>query len=809
MDLPLESLLRHSAWVERLARRLVRDPEAADELVQETWLAVLEAGEVPVRSARAWLATVLRSRLADRTRGAARREARERAAARPEAQPSTAELFLRTAAQHEVVEAVLALDEAYREVILRRYFQGEAPRVIAARLGVPLATVKTRLARALARLRATLDERHGGDGKRWLLALIPLVRPAPLVPRVALAAVAAAALLLALAPRLLRAWRAEASPALAALGAGPEEPPASADARPPALAQPARAALESASPSPPSFAGPAVAQLVRGRVRTADGAALAGVVLELRAAEPEAGTAIALSDARGAFELTTASTSFAVHVLDEERVTAWAGLADGAGGELVVVAAPACRATGRLVDEAGAPVAGAELALALPPRPASEASAPVEARATSGADGSFALERLPAVPGAVLEVTAQGYAPRRVPLASCVEALVELARDGDWIALHGRVCDERGAPLAGAHVSDGACWARCAADGAFELRVRALPARLVALAAGRLPLRLTAADGPLELVLAEPALEVRGRVLEADGTPLAGAWVWLDDPEPLAAPALDARDRLEAGVRLPGLAGPRLAAPLLESVLAGEPERGWRRVTSDAGGAFALGGLARRAYRLAALDPATLRLVRRADVAAGSAEVQLVFAPGSAPRPRVVRALAPDKTPLSGLGVQLECAAFRVPATGAALWSERPRRALGRTDAAGRLAFEAPEGAELELHLEGAAVLARTLALDGIPSDGTVELERACFVRVSVHDAGELGARDADGHELELAERVDGALRSRPRVPLRPGETRALVLGERARELVLWGAQGEPRSVPLRLVPGETLALEL
>src|SRR6185503_8665404 len=137
---------------------------------------------------------------------------------------------------------------------------------------------------------------------------------------------------------------------------------------------------------------------------------------------------------------------------------------------------------------------------------------------------------------------------------------------------------------------------------------------------------------------------------------------------------------------------------------------------------------------LAALDPATLRVVRRADVAAGRGDVELVFEAGAAPRARRLRAHAPDGAPLPELAVRLECAAFRVPATGAALWCERAQRPLGWTDAHGGLTFDAPDGSELRLRVEGAAVRARTLALSELPADGALELERVGFVRVHLRD---------------------------------------------------------------------------
>ena len=100
-----------------------------------------------------------------RARSEQRRERRERTAARPEGLPSVAEGVARLELQRRVVEAVLALDEPYRSVVVHRFFYGLAPKEIARRLGVPLETVRTRQRRALERLRARLDTAYGGDGR--------------------------------------------------------------------------------------------------------------------------------------------------------------------------------------------------------------------------------------------------------------------------------------------------------------------------------------------------------------------------------------------------------------------------------------------------------------------------------------------------------------------------------------------------------------------------------------------------------------------------------------------------------------------
>jgi len=69
---------------------------------------------------------------------------------------------------------VLALEEPYRTAILLRYYRGMSAAQIARELGIPPATVRTRLMRALDRLRARLDRTNDGDGRSWIVALGPL-----------------------------------------------------------------------------------------------------------------------------------------------------------------------------------------------------------------------------------------------------------------------------------------------------------------------------------------------------------------------------------------------------------------------------------------------------------------------------------------------------------------------------------------------------------------------------------------------------------------------------------------------------------
>ncbi len=175
-----DSLLEHRAFVEMLARQLVYDPGARDDVVQDTMLAALRN---PPRADRwrAWLRRVVRN-LAYRTRrDQARRYRRESHAARPDIDPGPGPAE-RLTWHKEVVDALLGLDEPYRETLLLRFYEDCSPKQIAGRLGLPGGTVRARLKRGLDQLRARLDADH--DRRTWMLALAPLAfpqNPPPLV----------------------------------------------------------------------------------------------------------------------------------------------------------------------------------------------------------------------------------------------------------------------------------------------------------------------------------------------------------------------------------------------------------------------------------------------------------------------------------------------------------------------------------------------------------------------------------------------------------------------------------------------------
>jgi len=170
--LDLDSMLADAGWLLPLARALAPDAHAAEDLVQETWLAAAREPPRIAGAERGWLSRVLRHRASRERRDSARRARRELGAARPEATPSEERLVERLELQQRVAIAVLALPAPYRETVLLRYYAELPPAEIAARQEVSVHTVNTRLRRAIERLRSEL-ERTGFDPRLWGAALVP------------------------------------------------------------------------------------------------------------------------------------------------------------------------------------------------------------------------------------------------------------------------------------------------------------------------------------------------------------------------------------------------------------------------------------------------------------------------------------------------------------------------------------------------------------------------------------------------------------------------------------------------------------
>lgn len=175
---------RHAPAIYAAAFRLTGDRHVAEDVVQEVFLTLWNRAErfdPQIGSLSAWLATIARHRAVDRLRAAGRRprlvsppriedesplEALERAlrgssiALGPTVDDPVRALDLAEA--REAIGAALAtMSDQEREVILLAYRDEMTQSEIAAHLGWPLGTVKTRTRRALGRLRIALAEVYG------------------------------------------------------------------------------------------------------------------------------------------------------------------------------------------------------------------------------------------------------------------------------------------------------------------------------------------------------------------------------------------------------------------------------------------------------------------------------------------------------------------------------------------------------------------------------------------------------------------------------------------------------------------------
>lgn len=156
-------------WLLALARRIA-GPGRADDLAQETLLAALRA-ESPAGSRRRWLAGILRNLARMERRGERRRLRREAASVRAASAPAVdAELRERLEA------AVAELPEPPRSTVRRRFADSMTCAAIARADGVPASTVRNRLRRGLALVRARLLREYGGDPRALAVAALPLPR---------------------------------------------------------------------------------------------------------------------------------------------------------------------------------------------------------------------------------------------------------------------------------------------------------------------------------------------------------------------------------------------------------------------------------------------------------------------------------------------------------------------------------------------------------------------------------------------------------------------------------------------------------
>ncbi len=157
-------------------RRYVGDADLAADVFQNTFLAIFKkiAHYEPGRAARPWIYTIATHQAIDAMRRRARRRdtsALLPAGADDSSDDSAQSLFVLLEAagpspvdqaelgesRREVREAVAALPDLLKQVVILTYFQGLKYQEAAEILGVPLGTVKSRLHAALAKLTEAMN----------------------------------------------------------------------------------------------------------------------------------------------------------------------------------------------------------------------------------------------------------------------------------------------------------------------------------------------------------------------------------------------------------------------------------------------------------------------------------------------------------------------------------------------------------------------------------------------------------------------------------------------------------------------------
>lgn len=449
-----DELLAHGKFVRSLARALVKDASLADDVVQGTWLAAAVHPPSDRERTGGWLRRVATNVAMKLRRGESRRARLEQAAAPREALPPSDMAAEQLEAQRDVIDAVRGLDEKYRTVIVMRFYEELSAREIARRLEMPVASVRTRLQRAVGLLREALTARYGGDERGWIAALAPLAVPHAAVGTGAVAwaggsiAVVAALLLFG----FMKGWRLggrdvtpDATPIAARADASSDAP---AEGSPTPAAGVARADLDAALSRDDV--------VVAGRVEDAHGEPVADVDVTWHAEgdwyepveEPPKSRAKTDRDGRFAFRgLDLVNGVARARKPGFVATTAYRSLRFDARRSLglTLVLHEARSVRGSVVDENGRPVADACVYGFSRSRMAFEFPSTRTDR-----DGRFTLDGLP-LSHVDLEAFAPGFRPDHAdPIPRDVEEVTLRVRSERRTRLELTVVDHSGRPACGA-----------------------------------------------------------------------------------------------------------------------------------------------------------------------------------------------------------------------------------------------------------------------------------------------------------------------------------------------------------------------
>jgi RNA polymerase sigma-70 factor, ECF subfamily len=151
-----EAYAAHASELYGFAVRSLGDSGLAEEAVQETFVRAWRAGErfdPQIGSLRTWLFAILRNVVIDLGRARAARPALAESGIEPSVEPFDEALL-----SWQIEEAMRRIGEQHRQILVETYYRGRPYADVAAQLGIPEGTVKSRVYYGLRALRVVLEE---------------------------------------------------------------------------------------------------------------------------------------------------------------------------------------------------------------------------------------------------------------------------------------------------------------------------------------------------------------------------------------------------------------------------------------------------------------------------------------------------------------------------------------------------------------------------------------------------------------------------------------------------------------------------
>lgn len=148
----------HGGELYRFALRSLGDTGAAEEAVQETFVRAWRAGErfdPSLGSLRTWLFAIARNVVIDIGRA---RSVRPPLAGDDGAEPPAEDPVDRVMVAWQVEEALRRIGDGHRVAIVETYYRGRSHAEVAADLGIPEGTLRSRIFYGLKALRLALEE---------------------------------------------------------------------------------------------------------------------------------------------------------------------------------------------------------------------------------------------------------------------------------------------------------------------------------------------------------------------------------------------------------------------------------------------------------------------------------------------------------------------------------------------------------------------------------------------------------------------------------------------------------------------------